>query len=244
MKVALIDDEPLARLELSYLLSQSDEVEQILEGESIEDAFQLLLTDQPDVLFLDIHLTDESGIDLAKRLTKVPNPPLIIFATAYDNHALEAFEVNALDYVLKPFEEARVRLAVQKAQAALMAKKQVTQASSDQHDSQFGRLTVETDERIYLVPFKDIIYCEVQGKETTLYTKSGKHVSQSSLSAIEKSLPAQLFFKVHRSYIINQEQIKEIQPWFNQTYQITMTNGGKVPVSRSYLKLFKEKVGL
>lgn len=122
MKVALIDDEPLARMELSYLLHQTQEVEQILEGDSIEDAFQLLLTDQPDVLFLDIHLTDESGIDLAKRLTKIPNPPLIIFATAYDNHALEAFEVNALDYVLKPFEETRVRVAVQKAKAALIAK--------------------------------------------------------------------------------------------------------------------------
>lgn len=126
MKVALIDDEPLARMELSYLLHQTQEVEQILEGDSIEDAFQLLLTDQPDVLFLDIHLTDESGIDLAKRLTKIPNPPLIIFATAYDNHALEAFEVNALDYVLKPFEETRVRVAVQKAKAALIAKKNVS----------------------------------------------------------------------------------------------------------------------
>lgn len=86
-----------------------------------------MLTDQPDVLFLDIHLTDESGIDLAKRLTKIPNPPLIIFATAYDNHALEAFEVNALDYVLKPFEETRVRVAVQKAKAALIAKKCLSQ---------------------------------------------------------------------------------------------------------------------
>ncbi|WNZ96298.1 LytTR family transcriptional regulator DNA-binding domain-containing protein [Streptococcus iniae] len=243
MKVALIDDEPLARMELSYLLHQTQEVEQILEGDSIEDAFQLLLTDQPDVLFLDIHLTDESGIDLAKRLTKIPNPPLIIFATAYDNHALEAFEVNALDYVLKPFEETRVRVAVQKAKVALIAKK-MSQSAPANRDNQMGRLTVETDERIYLLSFQDIIYCEVQGKETTLYTKTGKYISQTSLSALEKQLPARLFFKVHRSYLINQDQIMEIQPWFNQTYQVTMSNGDKVPVSRSYLKVFREKVGL
>lgn len=243
MKVAPIDDEPLARMELSYLLRQTQEVDQILEGESIEDAFQLLLTDQPDLFFLDIHLTDESGIDLAKRLTKIPNPPLIIFATPYDNHALEAFEVNALDYVLKPFEETRVRLAVQKAKAALMAK-QISQTGPVNSESQNGRLTVETDERIYLLSFQDIIYCEVQGKETTIYTKAEKYVSQTSLSALEKNLPSQLFFKVHRSYLINQNQIKEIQPWFNQTFQVTMSNGGKVPVSRSYLKAFREKVGL
>lgn len=122
MKVAIIDDEPLARMELTYLLEQTNEVASIVQGESIEEAFQILLTDQPDLLFLDIHLTDESGIDLARKLTMVANPPLIIFATAYDNHALEAFEVNALDYILKPFEEERVRKAIAKAKDALMAK--------------------------------------------------------------------------------------------------------------------------
>lgn len=105
MKVAIIDDEPLARMELHYLVEKTKLVEEIFEGESIDDAFQLILTHQPDLLFLDIHLTDESGLDLAKRLQAVPNAPLIIFATAYDNHAVEAFEVDALDYILKPLKK-------------------------------------------------------------------------------------------------------------------------------------------
>ncbi|MDY4511405.1 LytR/AlgR family response regulator transcription factor [Streptococcus pluranimalium] len=242
MKVAVIDDEPLARMELSYLLKQTHEVSDIIEGESIEDAFQLILTDQPDLLFLDIHLTDESGLDLAKRLQKVPNAPLIIFATAYDNHAVEAFEVNALDYILKPFEQERIQKAVTKAKQALQANSSVPASHDDVRES--SRLTLETDERIYLISFDDIIYCEVQGKETTVYTKQGMHTTHTSLSSLEKVLTSSRFMKVHRSYLINQKEIKEIQPWFNQTYQVTMSNGGKVPVSRSYLKDFKAQLGL
>ncbi|VTS41033.1 two-component response regulator [Streptococcus porcinus] len=243
MKVAVIDDEPLARMELSYLLQQTQEVENIFEGESIEDAFQIILTDQPDLLFLDIHLTDESGLDLAKRLTKVPHAPLIIFATAYDNHAVEAFEVNALDYILKPFEETRIKKAIEKAKLALEVQN-ANYLSQPKADKTVERLTIETDERIYLLPFSDIIYCEVQGKETTVYTKKGSYTSHTSLSAIEKNLTSDRFLKVHRAYIINQEEIKEIQPWFNQTYQVTMSNQGKVPVSRSYIKSFKQQLGL
>ncbi|MXQ48954.1 response regulator [Streptococcus pneumoniae] len=241
MKVVVIDDEPLARMELTYLLQQTNDVSQIWEGESIDDAFQLILTHQPDLLFLDIHLTDENGLDLAKRLSKVPQAPLIVFATAYDNHAVEAFEVNALDYILKPFEQTRIQRAIDKAKQTLVLGNGHSEKVTD-HTSQ--RLAVETDERIYLIPFEDIIYCEVQGKETTVYTKTASHTSHTSLSAMEKILTADSFMKVHRSYLINQDQIKEIQPWFNQTYQITMSNGGKVPVSRSYLKAFKERLGL
>lgn len=243
MKVAIIDDEPLARMELNYLLHQTEQVEEIFEGESIDDAFELILAEQPDLLFLDIHLTDESGLDLAKRLTKVPHAPLIIFATAYDNHAVEAFEVNALDYILKPFEQSRIQKAVEKAQAALEIQNR-GQGQAKTVEKAVERLTVETDERIYLLPFTDILYCEVQGKETTVYTKKGAYTSHTSLSAIEKNLTSDRFLKVHRAYIINQEEIKEIQPWFNQTYQVTMSNKGKVPVSRSYIKVFKQQLGL
>ncbi|GFG42061.1 LytR/AlgR family response regulator transcription factor [Streptococcus canis] len=242
MKVVIIDDEPLARMELAYLIEATHLVDAIYQGESIEDAFQLILTHQPDVLFLDIHLTDESGLDLAKRLSQVPNAPLIIFATAYDNHAVEAFEVNALDYVLKPFEQARIQRAIEKAKLALDVQR--VSKSSEAEVSHSNRLTLEVDERIYLLPFDDILYCEVQGKETTVYTKTTHYTSHTSLAAIEKVLTTELFLKVHRSYLINTQAIKEIQPWFNQTYQLTMLNGGKVPVSRSYLKTFRQQLGL
>lgn len=240
MRVAIIDDEPLARMELAYLLEQTPQVKDIYQGESIDDAFQLILTYQPDLLFLDIHLTDESGLDLAKRLEQIPQAPLIIFATAYDNHAVEAFEVNALDYILKPFEQSRVQKSIEKAAAALDHKKDTSAGQTSHKD----RLTLEVDERIYLVPFSEILYCEVSGKETTVHTKNKAYTSHTSLAAIEKVLTPKQFLKVHRSYLINVEEIKEIQSWFNQTYQLTMSNGGKVPVSRSYLKQFRQQVGL
>lgn len=242
MKVAIIDDEPLARMELHYLLEQTAEAEAIYEGESIEDAFRLLITEKPDLLFLDIHLTDESGLNLAKKLVQVPNPPLIIFATAYDNHALEAFEVNAIDYLLKPFEQARVQKAVIKAQQILTANQQAVPSKPIEKNPE--RLTIETDERIYLLPYGEILYCEVEGKQTSVHTKTAVYQTTTTLASIEKALQAAMFLRVHRSYIINIHEIKEIQPWFNQTYQVTMNNGGKVPVSRSYLKSFKEAVGL
>ncbi|CAN2923413.1 LytR/AlgR family response regulator transcription factor [Streptococcus dysgalactiae] len=242
MKVVIIDDEPLARMELAYLVEETQMVSAIYQGESIEDAFQLILTHQPDLLFLDIHLTDESGLDLAKRLSQIPNAPLIIFATAYDNHAVEAFEVNAIDYVLKPFEQARIQKAIVKAKMTL--DRQQTNNSKEAEVPQTKRLTLEVDERIYLLPFSDILYCEVQGKETTVYTKTAHYTSHTSLSAIEKVLTTESFLKVHRSYLINTQAIKEIQPWFNQTNQVTMINGGKVPVSRSYLKTFRQRLGL
>lgn len=242
MNVAIIDDEPLARMELRYLVSQTAEVVAIYEGESIEEAFQILLTYQPDVLFLDIHLTDESGLDFAKKLAQVPQAPLIIFATAYDNHAVEAFEVNALDYVLKPFEQERIQRAVTKAYKVLQSRH--TESTKKEPEKMVERLTIETDERIYLIPFSEILYCEVQGKQTTIFTKEGSYTTHTTLSAIENSLKSTVFLKAHRSYVINQKEIKEIQPWFNQTFQLTMTNGGKVPVSRSYLKRFKAAVGL
>ncbi|WP_297077962.1 LytTR family DNA-binding domain-containing protein [uncultured Enterococcus sp.] len=235
MNIAIIDDERLARMELHYLLQQVEGVENIYEGESIEEAFALLLQETIDLLFLDIHLTDESGLDLAKKIQQVPHPPLIIFATAYDNHAVEAFELNALDYILKPFEQERIKKAVAKAQQTLV--KQTAMPVNP-------RLTIETDERIFLVPFDEILYAEVQGKQTTIHTEERQFITTLTLAALEQQVPSINFLKVHRSYIINTAKITEIQPWFNQTYQVTMSNQEKVPVSRSYVKSFKQAIGL
>lgn len=235
MNIAIIDDERLARMELHYLLQQVEGVENIYEGESIEEAFALLLHETIDLLFLDIHLTDESGLDLAKKIQQVPHPPLIIFATAYDNHAVEAFELNALDYILKPFEQERIKKAVAKAQQTLV--KQTAMPVNP-------RLTIETDERIFLVPFDEILYAEVQGKQTTIHTEERQFITTLTLAALEQQVPSINFLKVHRSYIINTAKITEIQPWFNQTYQVTMSNQEKVPVSRSYVKSFKQAIGL
>lgn len=242
MNILIIDDELLARNELSFLLSQCKEACEIWEGESVEDAFKIIREGQPDLLFLDIQLIGESGLTLAEKLNKVPNPPLIIFATAYDDYAVKAFELNALDYVLKPFEFKRVEQAVKKAysQYSLRQKKSVHGTSLEGLTS----LPVQINECIYLLKFDEIQFLEVQGKQTTIHLDKQSYTTSESLSTLAEKLVPHYFLRVHRSYIINQHKIKEVQPWFNQTILLTMNNGEKVPVSRSYGKALKEQIGL
>src|SRR5699024_8482462 len=126
MHALIVDDEPLARNELSYLLKQTDEISAIEEADSIEEALEKLLQEKIDIAFLDIHLTEESGLTLADKMNQMTNPPIIVFATAYDEYAIEAFERDARDYLLKPFEQKRVKQTVQRAKAILSGKEKKT----------------------------------------------------------------------------------------------------------------------
>lgn len=240
MNILIVEDEYLARAELSHLLNKDTRVDTIFEADSIEAALKRLLSAAIDIAYLDIHLTDESGMDLADMLKDIPNPPVIIFATAYDHYALEAFEKNATDYILKPFEEKRVRESLDR------AIKRLSSASSiEKKDvSSLDTVPVYTDDRIYMIKITAIEVIEaVQGK-TVLCAETMRYENKETLQYWEQKLTDYPFMRVHRSYIINLEKISEIEPWFNQTYQITMESGMKVPVSRSYIKSFREKVNL
>lgn len=238
MHAVIVDDEPLARSELRYILEKCTSITKITETDSIEGTLKEILICKPDLLFLDIHLTDESGLDLAKLIDQIPNPPLIIFATAYDEHAVAAFELNAVDYVLKPFEEQRICQAVEKASSILQAR--TANALSQERRT---TLPIQVDERIFLIPLNELIALETSNGITTVYTTKSKYQVTDSLTSFKKKLNDN-FIQVHRSFIVNQNKIQEIQPWFNNTYQVTMINHLKIPVSRSYIKEFRKKVGL
>lgn len=241
MDVLIVDDEPLARNELAYLLEKCQEVVGIKEADSIDEAMGKLIDYSIDLIFLDIHLTNESGLSLANKLKTLKHPPMVIFATAYDDYAIKAFELDAVDYVLKPFELARVQQAVRKA-AALLEKEKMNR--NDVNKEITTTLPVQSDERIYMVKSASIVTVSVESGETTVYTEDQALVTHDPLNAWEKKLKKGPFLRVHRSFLINTRKIKEIQPWFNHTYQLTMSNQLKVPVSRSYMKEFKEKVGI
>ncbi|MPN19942.1 Sensory transduction protein LytR [bioreactor metagenome] len=197
-----------------------------------------------DLIFLDIHLTNESGLSLAGKINKLKKPPLIIFATAYDDYAVKAFELNATDYVLKPFEMERIQQAVKKAYGQYR-KQQVGEVEvPKQKDIGLQVLPIQMDERIYMLQVPEIIAIGVENGETTIYTKNMTYIIHEPLSALEKKIDGHPFLRVHRAFLINLKEIKEIQPWFNHTFQLTMSNGLKIPVSRSYMKEFKEKVGI
>lgn len=241
MDILLVDDEPLARNELKYLLNQCEGISSITEASTIQEALEVLLIESIDLAFLDIQLTNETGLDLAEKIAKIPHPPEIVFATAYDEYAIEAFEKNARDYILKPFELERVRAAVKRVRTLSQSEKTEEVGSTTVLQKSFP---VQVNDRIVMVKMEDIIAVEVAQGETTIHTQKHQYCTQESLTSWEDKLDDRTFMRVHRSYLIRLDAIEEIQPWFNHTYQLTMTEKVKVPVSRSYMKEFKERVGL
>ena len=243
MHILIVDDEPLARDELAYLVETHPNVISVDKAESIEEALEKMVNQKPDLVFLDIHLTDESGFDLADKFKKMNHPPKIVFATAYDEYALKAFEVDAIDYILKPFEEERVRQAVEKSNSTishLSTGEETTNLAREIN----GKIAIQADERIFVIALSDILYISVDNGASHIITKQQQIDTNETLTHLESRLNSTLFFKTHRSFIVNREAIQEVQPWFNHTYQVTVKNGDKIPVSRSYVKQLKEEIGL
>ncbi|KPN89419.1 LytTR family DNA-binding domain-containing protein [Lysinibacillus sp. ZYM-1] len=237
MNVYIVDDEPLARAELRYLLEQTALVNVCGESENLEEFCEKSLFEEVDCVFLDIELGMNNGLDLAKQLMLNEQRPEIIFATAYDEYALQAFEVNAFDYILKPFEAQRVQNAVEK----LIAKKRAAQVKTMEElkVSQFDKLeklTVYMNDRILLMKIQDILYCTSEESKTIVVTEQGRFFASESLAALEKRLVLKGFARVHRAYIVNIEYIVELEPWSSSKYNLILHNRHSIPVSRLYMK--------
>lgn len=241
MKVLVVDDEMLARDELKYLLYRTKEVDIIDEADSVEEALEKLMESKPDLVFLDIQLSDDNGFEIANILKKMKKPPAIVFATAYDQYAIQAFEVDALDYILKPFDEERIVQAIKKFKKRKqheMEEKQEVHAPDV--SSGMKRLALPIDESIVLVNIEDIVYAGLLDGKVIVKTICDTYVTYDTLAILEKKLPQMNFLRVHRSFIVNVNHISEIQPWFNSTYNLIMKEDSKVPVSRTYAKELKK----
>ncbi|MEY8349115.1 LytTR family transcriptional regulator DNA-binding domain-containing protein [Bacillus cereus] len=241
LKVLVVDDEMLARDELKYLLQRTKEVSVIDEADCVEDALEKLMGNKPDLVFLDIQLSDDSGFEIANILKKMKNPPAIVFATAYDQYALQAFEVDALDYILKPFDEERILQTLKKykkRQQSETEKKpdmKVPDVTTEMH-----KLALPIEESIVLVNIEDIVYVGLVDGKVTVKTIKETYITHDTLVILEKKLPQTTFMRVHRGFIVNINHISEVQPWFNSTYNLTMKDNSKVPVSRTYAKELKK----
>ncbi|PFM10667.1 DNA-binding response regulator [Bacillus cereus] len=241
LKVLVVDDEMLARDELKYLLERTEEVEIIGEADCVEDALEELMKNKPDIVFLDIQLSDDNGFEIANILKKMKNPPAIVFATAYDQYALQAFEVDALDYILKPFDEERIVQTLKKYKKQKQIKLETKQeVKSVDVTTEMHKLALPIEESIVLVNIEDIIYVGLVDGKVTVKTTRETYVTHDTLVILEKKLPQASFMRVHRSFVANINHITEIQPWFNSTYNLIMKEGSKVPVSRTYAKELKK----
>jgi two-component system, LytTR family, response regulator LytT len=246
LKAFIVDDEPLARDELTYLLKRSKQIEIMGESDSVESSFEKISNLELDVIFLDIQLADESGIEIASLVNKLDHPPLIVFATAFDEYALKAFELNAVDYILKPFDEKRVLQTIEKLYKLIEYKKQAIPFSIQKNNfvnERSEKLAITIDEKIVIVNISDILYIGTNEGKTVIATGNSKYSVSDTLITFERKLQHSSIIRVHRAYLVNVDAIIEIEPWFNSTYNLIMKDGEKVPVSRTYTKELKQLLG-
>lgn len=244
LKAYIVDDEPLARDELKYLLVRSKQVMVIGESDCVNEAVGEIPLMKPDIVFLDIELSEENGLNLARQLASHESPPVIIFATAYDEYALQAFELNAFDYILKPYDEERIQRTLEKIKRMQKIGGKDFSIKTSFTKDRNGKFAILVDERIILLTFDEIVYLESSEGKCTIGTLEQKYTVSEALVVLEKKLNPTKFLRVHRSFIVNVEHIIEIEPWFNSTYNLYMKNGSKVPVSRTYIKDLKLIIGI
>ena len=243
LRVYIVDDEPLARDELKYLLLRCKEAEIVGESDCVDNALADIHILKPDLVFLDIELGDENGLNIAKKLGEYNPAPALIFATAYDEYALQAFDLNAVDYILKPFEEERILKALEKVKRTRGINNVQQRPGTQPVREVKGKIPVLVDDRIILLNCRDILYLESRDGKCIIKTKELEYKISDALVMIEKKINDGSFLRVHRSFIVNVDQIAEIEPWFNSTYNLTMEGGSKVPVSRTYVKELRMLVG-
>jgi two-component system response regulator LytT len=246
LRAYIVDDEPLARDELSYLLRRSKKVEIVGEAESIDTALAQIQDLKPDIVFVDIQLAENSGLDLARQLLDLNHRTEVVFATAFDEYALKAFELNAADYILKPYDERRILQTVEKvARLQELRESRVTLNLSQKSNTadRVEKLAFTVEERILLIPISKIVYISsVEGK-TVIATDEQQYKVSEPLMAFEQRLHSTSIVRVHRSFLVNLDSIVEIQPWFHSTYTLIMKDGSKVPVSRTYIKELRQRIG-
>ena len=242
LKAIIVEDEYLAREELEYLVKSHSEIDIVASFEDGLEAFKYLQDHEVDVVFLDIQIPSIDGLLLAKNLHKSTHPPHVVFVTAYKEFAVEAFELEAFDYILKPYNEPRIISLLQKIELA------GRQAPRPQHEATSNAsrtVNLVKGERIIVTPCEQIYYAEADEKLTYVYTRTDRYVMQMTISEFVSRLPAEGFFRCHRSYCVNINKIREIVPWFNSTYLIRLHDlSFEVPVSRSNIKAFRQLMRL
>jgi two-component system LytT family response regulator len=242
MRAIIIDDERLARAELKKLLQDYPEVEVVDEAANADEGIGKIDTLQPDVVFLDIQMPGKTGFDMLAELERAPH---VIFTTAYDEYALKAFEVNALDYLLKPIEPKRLADAMQKIHIAETKENHVVPENFNQSIlTEADQVFVKDGERCWFVKLSDIRLFESVGNYAKVFFGANKPLILKSLNALEERLDPKTFFRANRKHIVNLRMIEKIEPYFNGGLLLELKGGEKIEVSRRQTVKFKEMMSL
>jgi two-component system LytT family response regulator/two-component system response regulator LytT len=254
LSVIIVDDEQLARDELSYLLRDVEDLDIIGQGKNGVEAVSLIKENSPDLVFLDVQMPGLDGFGVIKKLLEKKIPlPNIVFSTAFDQYAVKAFEVSALDYVLKPFDKTRVFQAVEKARktqdsgVSPSEKLDTLVKLLEQQKPQTTKVLLKANSRLFLVDQKEICFASIEDGVITVVAQNME--GQSNCRTLEElltSLDSNLFWRAHRSYLVNINRIKEVVPWFKSSYQIRMDDKKQteIPVSRAQTRRLRDLFGL
>ena len=242
ISAVVVDDEQLASEELSYLLKEFPEVEVLATGKNGLEAIQLIESLEPDVVFLDVQMPGLDGFGVIRNLREKSIPlPYFILATAFDQYALEAFRWEALDYLLKPIEKERLALAVERAAKAVAekAKPQPVEPASAKSAAQRTKLLVRSANRHFIVDAQDVIYATIEdGLITVVASNVEGESNYRTIEELQSNLDPDIFWRVHRSFLVNINRIKEVIPWFKSSFQLRMDDKKQteIPVSRVQTK--------
>jgi two-component system LytT family response regulator/two-component system response regulator LytT len=243
----IADDEPLARDELRFLLSQIADVEVVGDATNGLEAIDLIERVEPALAFLDIQMPGLDGLGVVRRLRESGTAmPHIVFSTAYDQFAVEAFRLEAMDYITKPVEAERLAQSVERARKLLAAEAEPEPAPSAAPTA-FSRLLLRSGGRNLIVDPQELIYATIQDGVISLVTAQAEGESGfRTLEELQTALDPAVFWRAHRSYIVNMSRIREVMPWFKSTYQLKMDDkrGSEVPVSRTQSRRLREMLNL
>ncbi|HEY2454236.1 MAG TPA: LytTR family DNA-binding domain-containing protein [Scandinavium sp.] len=244
MKVIIVEDEVLAQQELTWLVKEHSQMEIVGTFDDGLDVLKFLQHNRVDAIFLDINIPSLDGVLLAQNIHQFAHKPFIVFITAWKEHAVEAFELEAFDYILKPYQESRIVTMLQKLENAWQQQTgSANSAASPQREN--DTINLIRDEKIFVTSIHDIYYAEAHEKMTFVYTKRESWVMPMNITEFCSKLPAAHFFRCHRSYCVNLNKIREIEPWFNNTYILRLRDlDFQVPVSRSKVKAFRQLMHL
>ena len=243
IKALIVDDEMPARNELIFMLEETGKAEVVGEAGDVPSAINLIKTHNADVLFLDINMPGYSGLQLAEVLKTHPNPPAIVFVTAYSNFALKAFDVNAIDYLVKPVEMERLLAALEKVDKGRNAKAPVAVV---EHGAGVTRVTVNKGGKKHFLSSADITYIRARDDYSYLYTDEAKFLSTTSLTSLLEQLEGYGFYRTHRGYVVNLNRIMSVESQTGGTLKLTLNDPDhtEIPVSRRRVAQLKQEMNI